>query len=370
MGNSVLDELEQAIDIFAQLSLTNRIVIRLRRAGLPIYEQKDYESEEKLLQDFPIHDNKFSFNKWHALHDEIFANAWEKKDVPNALYSYLIGCIASFEQSSDILFPGPERSQEDHDTATMLSHCAYACGYLFAFHPSEGRNRLLWVLYDLGLISQAAAARQSATEEEIAFIKANQADFALLYSLMDSMSHLGHIIHGVLYEVGANKTLFQLQEECGVTLCEDLYAWKVGSMTGTTTKYWKHIMGGNDRINVNDNKQEDKKPESPQERTRRLQANLAENITALCHRLKPDYVKQKDKQSWVFTGSGILYAYMFKTISTKCGFKTCSWKTYKTYIEVNADSNYLKQAAHKLNNPKNRPEGYAVIDDAINGIFK
>jgi hypothetical protein len=370
MEKSVLDELEQSIDIFAQLSLTNRIVIRLRRAGLPIYEQKDYESEDKLLQDFPIHNNKFSFNKWHALHDEIFEAAWQKKDVPNALYAYLVGCISTFEQSSELIFPGPERSQEDHDTGEILKFLAYGCGYLYAFHPSEGRRRLLHVLGDLGLISESAVLGQSVTDEEFAFIKANQADFALLYSLIDSMSYLGHIIQGVLYEVGSDKTLFQLQEECGVTLCEDLYAWKLGSMTATTTKYARQILGGNDRINVNDNKKEAQQQENAKDRTRRLQSNLAENITALCHRLKPDYIKQRDNKTWVFTGSGILYAYMFKAISDKCGFKTCSWKTYKTYIEVNADSNYLKQAAHKLKNPNNRPEGYAVIDDAINGIFK
>ena len=370
MAESVLDTLEESIDVFDQLSLTNRIAVRLGRHIQGIYGPKEYTTEDELLQDFPISNKKFTFDNWHTLHDELLATAWSKKEVPNALYSYIVRCIGIFEQASYVVYPTKERSDTDRDTGEILKYLAYGCGYLYAFHPSEGRHRLLHVLNDLGLISDSAAARQSATDEEIKFIQDNHNDLALLYQLIDSMNALGHIIQGVLFEVGADKSLFQLQEECGVILCEDLYAWRLGNLTSTTTKFARQMIGGQDRSHITDYKPEDEKPEDAKEKARRRQATLPENLTALCHRLKPDYIKQKDKETWAFRGDAALYAYMCYRIAERCEFKTIPWQSFKQFILVGSDSNYLKQRASRMKKDKQYPKGYTVINDAIDAIFK
>lgn len=367
---TVLGDMSANIDIFYQMNLVNRIAVRLGRSDMPFNKPTKYESEEKLLEDFKLLPLYGNFQRWNDLESEMEFESFKLKDAPNALDLYFVRAMQNFSETSAIVFPSEDRPEEDQKLARILRYLAYYCGYYWPYNESHARQTLLHVLGDLNLISDTAAHGGAMTEEETNFVEANRKDFVLLQNLLESMVQLGHIIQGLYFKVGSTKSLFQLQEESGLTLCETLYAWKIGNLLRVSTKFCRQMIGGNDKLKKADFIADTNPESKPASEQAPVDISLEENLVPLCHRLKPDYVRVDEDGLLYFTGGASLYAYMCSRITAKCNLKTIPWRTFKSFLSISSDSSYLKQAAHKLKKKDNLPRGYAVIDDAINEIFK
>jgi len=302
-----LEQLKETFDYMSQVSLINRIMIRLRRESSCLFPMGKYVSEAELNKRIPFKHDIFTYLDWSALREELEPYVIQHASNPTLLKSILIRYMQPFDFSATALFPDDRSSEYDLMTAVILRSLSSYWNYTFDMYDKGAREDLSDYLQknNLGPV----------TEE---LLNAFQQDLAVLHRLMESMNLVAEIIQGLLFEVSASFDIKTLQEESHVKLTDCLTSWKMAPLMGWTTEYCRRIMG--DRVEIDLDIENIDTTASPSQvvAVKRKEYLSGDKLYSLGQVLKGEYTKPKQNDGWVFTGPATLFAYMGYKIAEVC----------------------------------------------------